>query len=153
MKSRGFTFLEILAVLLVLSVLAGFLLTRSREDTFRLGAEAEILKAHLRYVRHLALVNDVNTWEIQFSPAGYTLFRNGSSEGLSLPNEPSASRSFPEGMEIAVSVIGTEGSVTSLRWDKWGRPTEGADIRVALSDAVNGGTLRFEINAETGMIQ
>jgi prepilin-type N-terminal cleavage/methylation domain-containing protein len=153
MKVRGYSLLEILAVLLVLSVLAGFVMNRSREDAFRLEAEAEILKSHLRYVRHLALVNDVNAWEIRFQPDRYALYRNGGSAGLALPNENEAFHRFPPGMEIAVSAIGSQGTVGAIRWDKWGRPAELGDVVVTLSDAVNGGTVRFQINQETGLIQ
>lgn len=153
MNSKGFSLLEVLAVMIVLSVLAGFVAMRGRDDSFRLSVEAETLKAHIRYVRHLALVNDIHSWEIRFQPDRYALAMNGSGAGLSFPNENSAEHRFPEGIEVAVSASATGLAADNLRWDKWGRPADGADIRLTLTDAVTGMETTFRINRETGLVQ
>lgn len=153
MKSEGFTLLEVLVVMIILSVLAGFVAMRGRDDAFRLSVEAETLKAHIRYVRHLALVNDVHSWEIRFRPDRYALFRDGSGVGLTLPNENSAEHRFPRDIAITVVASGSGLATDNLRWDKWGRPADGTDVRLTLADAVTGQEATFRINPETGLVQ
>lgn len=153
LKADGFSLLEILVILLVLSILAGMVVTRSRKDDFNLATEAEILKAHIRYVRHLALINDVHSWEIRFEADRYTLFRNGSSAGLSLPQEDSATHLLKAGIEVDLSTSETGAAVGNLRWDKWGRPVNAADLRLTMTDTLQGQSLDFRILQETGIIQ
>lgn len=153
LKRNGFSLFEILVILLVLSILTGMVVTRSRKDDFNLATEAEILKAHIRYVRHLALVNDVHSWEIRFEPDRYTLYRNGSAAGLSLPNEDSATHLLKAGVEVSLSAFETGVGVGNLRWDKWGRPVNAADLRLTMTDTLQGQSLDFRILQETGIIQ
>ena len=153
MNSKAFSLVELLAVLMILSIVAGFVAFRSREDTFVLGVEAGVLKANIRYVRHLALVNDIHAWEIRFLPDRYILQRNGSPAGLSFPGENDGTYRLPPGIRVSVSNLSTGADADRVRWDKWGRPAGGGDIRLTLDDAVNGGEIAFRINRETGRIQ
>ena len=153
MKANGFSLLEILVVLLVLSILSGMVVTRSREGDLDLATEAEILKSHIRYVRHLALLNDVHSWEIRFETDRYSLYRNGSPAGLAFPNETASTRTLRAGVSLAVSMSETGATAGDLRWDKWGRPVNGEALLVTLTDVVRGQSLDFRIHPETGFIQ
>jgi hypothetical protein len=153
LKSEGFSLLELLAILLVLSILAGLVVVRGNEDDLNLATEMEILKSHIRYVRHLALVNDVNSWEIRFGADRYSLYRNGSPAGLAFPNEATSTRILGTGISLALSSSENGAAVDNLRWDKWGRPVNAEVLRLSMTDANRGHSLHFQIYPETGLIQ
>lgn len=142
-----------MAILLILSVMAGLVVIRGNEDDLNLAAEMEILKSHVRYVRHLALVNDVNSWEIRFGTDRYALYRNGSPAGLAFPNEATSTRILRPSINLALSASGTGATVDNLRWDKWGRPVNAEVLTLTLTDAARGQSLDFQILPETGLIQ
>jgi hypothetical protein len=153
LKSEGFSLFELLAILLILSVLAGFVVIRGNEDELNLAAEMQILKSHIRYVRHLALVNDVHSWEIRFGTDRYALYRNGSPAGLAFPNEAASTRRLGTGISLSLSSSQTGAAVENLRWDKWGRPVNAEALKLAMTDAIRGQSLDFQIYPETGWIQ
>ena len=153
MKADGFSLLEILVVLLVLSILSGMVVTRSREGDLNLATEAEILKSHIRYVRHLALVNDVHSWEIRFETDRYGLYRDGSPAGLAFPGEAASTRTLRTGISLALSASESGAAVGNLRWDKWGRPINAEVLLLTMTDAIREQSLNFRIHPETGFIQ
>lgn len=75
----GFTLVEIVVVLAVLGILAISVLNRFEPKNLQALAEADALRAVLRYAQARAMA-DVYTWGVQFSASGYTLFSNNPSQ-------------------------------------------------------------------------
>lgn len=75
----GFTLVEIVVVLAVLGMLAISVLNRFEPKNLQALAEADALRAVLRYAQARAMA-DVYTWGVQFSSSGYTLFSNNPSQ-------------------------------------------------------------------------
>jgi prepilin-type N-terminal cleavage/methylation domain-containing protein len=88
-SDAGFTILEILVVLIVLSIIMVFAIGRGRVTGADVKVHTEVLKTQLRHAQARAM-NDINPWGIQTDSAGgsYWLFRYvGSFNQVRLPNE------------------------------------------------------------------
>ncbi len=89
-KSKaGFTILEILVVLIVMSIIMVFAIGRGRITGADVKVQTEVLKTQLRHAQARAM-NDNVPWGIQTDTAGdsYWMFRfDGSFNQVRLPNE------------------------------------------------------------------
>lgn len=137
---RGFTMIEVIAVLLIVGIIAAVALSRiGSTSSYTLASEVDILKMHLRYVQYRAFSDDV-TWGMSFAAGSYTMQKNGATAPNNLPNESSPTHTLPGGY----SVTGT-----TVAFDEWGSPGA-ADITVTLT---GGGESRsFTITKNTGFI-
>jgi MSHA pilin protein MshC len=157
-NNKGFTLIEVIAVLVILAILAAVVITRgTATEEADLRAEVDTLKAHLRYAQYLAL-NDTNItntpgilvkWGIQISGQTYTLVRNLSGDGTTfdspyiLPNESSATHSIAPFTATAVSIL----------FDELGSPYNastklGANATITFTP----GSQSITITPETGFI-
>jgi prepilin-type N-terminal cleavage/methylation domain-containing protein len=78
MNKSGFTMVEVIAVLVVLSIVSASaigLYQRMGESEF---TERLLLKSNLRYARQQAM-NSTNRWSIAFAGGSYTLLKDGAS--------------------------------------------------------------------------
>ena len=97
--SSGFTLMEVVAVLILVTILTAVIMSHaSGIQDANLQAEVNALKTHLRYAQSLAM-NDVspNQWGISLTPGSYTLVRfDGSSttSPFSFPGENSATHTL-----------------------------------------------------------
>lgn len=75
-KNAGFTIIEIVAVLIVMSVIAAFAIGRGRVSSADLKVQTEVLKSRLRHAQARAM-NDTAPWGLQTDNSGgtYWLFR------------------------------------------------------------------------------
>ena len=112
---KGFTLIEVLAVLLVLAVIMTVILTRTPSIERDAFAQAAVIRSHLRFAQSLAMGNNTESWGITFTPHSYTLLLNGSPAGIALPNDSSSTHNLPDGVSI------TDGIGTVL-FDEWGNP-------------------------------
>jgi prepilin-type N-terminal cleavage/methylation domain-containing protein len=90
-KSKaGFTILEILVVLIVMSIIMVFAIGRGRITGADVKVQTEVLKTQLRHAQARAM-NDIVPWGIQTDNSGgtsYWLFKyDGSFNKVRLPNE------------------------------------------------------------------
>lgn len=104
-NSRGFTLIEIIAVLVILVIVSAVVISRGMvTDEAKLQAEVDTLKGHLRYAQYLAMnANEGNVptvgtikWGIRVDSSSYTLIKdvNGTQTSpFNLPNESSATHS------------------------------------------------------------
>ena len=160
---RGFTMIEMVAVLIVAAIFATFLAFRPASTDKDLSVQAELLKASLRFAQIKALSDCVGTqtWGISFSSAGTSYTLVWSKEGITtspvnLPGEygnvafvftPSPTHTLPTGMTISA------GAGTTVAFDQWGRPVDGSgnpvDADITLS--FHQGTL-ITVTKNTGLV-
>jgi len=151
-KNRGFTMLEVIAVLIILGIITAFVVSRGTNIKAELSSETEIIKAHLRYAHCLALANDIYSWKITLSsgsPDYYTLSKINKSDGtetspINLPNEDSPTHTVPSGISI------TSGLVPVI-FDEWGSPGT-TTLNIILSDGA-GNSETITITKNTGFIE
>jgi MSHA pilin protein MshC len=146
-SDRGFTLIEIIAVLVILGIISAVAISRGiSTDTVSLTAEENTLKGHLRYAQYLAL-NDIPPakWGINLQGSSYTLVKNESGNGttfttpVSLPAESSATHSFSP-------ITATPSTVL---FDEWGSPTINGDPNVS---SIFFGGKTITITTNTGFI-
>ena len=137
-KNRGFTLIEVIAVLVIVAIIAAVVLVRGMSTAdVNLQAEMDTLKSHLRYAQYLAM-NDIppNRWGISVGSSSYTLvkdFGGTPSTPYLLPNESSATHDFSPIAASAVTVL----------FDEWGSPD---------NTAITFGGKTINITANTGFI-
>lgn len=120
--SRGFTIVEILAVLALISILTLTVLARRRTSNTNLAVRTQVLKAHLRYAQSRAMDND-NAWGIEFTHDGksYRLFMGDDQNAdRQLPGED------PGPVDLAASGLSVDEGDLVVAFDTWGRPCSDA---------------------------
>jgi prepilin-type N-terminal cleavage/methylation domain-containing protein len=139
---KGFTLLEIIAVLLIFSILAGVVLIRVNSPA-ELAGRAEVIKNHLRYAQSMAMLSN-QVWGVRFEAEQYVLF------------EEDEARFFP-GEENPVLLKDLTASPLTIGFDGWGMPLDlaasiplGADALLRISDSES--TLTVTISRDTGFV-
>ena len=156
-NDHGFSLIEIVVVLVIISIIATTVFTRSiTTDQINLSAQTEKIKSHIRYAQSLAMKRNEN-WGIFGGGSEYWLFGPGSSFEVvnihvQLPGQNADTVSLSDlGLNIDPPFI--------LYFDSHGKPSqlvEGplvTDLLITiekLSDASQSQT--FKLTAETGLI-
>jgi prepilin-type N-terminal cleavage/methylation domain-containing protein len=141
-KNHGFTMIEVIAVLVIISIIGAFLLSRaSSTESYRLISEVGTLKGHLRYAQLRAMSDNVS-WGIAYTNGSYTLQKNGAMAPSHLPNEDSTTHTFQSSVSI------TSGA-DMVSFDEWGSPG-GSNISITLSTGTDSRTITVTQN--TGFI-
>jgi prepilin-type N-terminal cleavage/methylation domain-containing protein len=150
--NKGFTLIEIIAVLIILGIMAAVAVSRMGSNDSDLIPQADIIKSHLRFAQLKALSDDTSaSWGIAFpgilGSNSYTLKNGTSNAAINLPGEDGISHTFPTGSGITVL-----SSPLTVNFDSWGSPVGGGAATVSL---YQGGVLKTTINidANTGYIQ
>jgi prepilin-type N-terminal cleavage/methylation domain-containing protein len=115
-STDGFTVIELIAVLVMISVISAIILGRMGNLKADLDARTDTLKTHLRYAQSRAMDSDL-IWGIRYTGTGYFLFSfNGSSESvIRLPDE--------ETPVVDLSGDGINlGAFHEISFDSWGSP-------------------------------
>lgn len=114
----GFTLIEAAVVLLLLGVLSVYAINRMGSSGVAAIAEADALRAALRYAQSRAMA-DIYTWGISLSSNGYTLVEDNPNIGTPpLPGQGSSSRSMPDGVTLG-------GNTSLVLFDWRGQPVSG----------------------------
>jgi len=121
-RNTGFTFLEVLAVLVILGIASAIAIAKgSSLDIYQVAPEAEVIKGHLRYAQTRAMDSSA-VWGINFAGSTYTIFNNIAGSNLLLPGANSATVTLPAGMTITAGIVS---------FDTWGTPyTDAAAVSV-----------------------
>jgi prepilin-type N-terminal cleavage/methylation domain-containing protein len=153
---RGFTMIEIIAVLIVLFIFSAVVLSTYKTITNnKVMEEVDGLKANFCFAQIKALSNadDSSTWGISFTSgsSSYRLVYTGvTTSPIYLPSEGGSNPSthnLPSGMTITGSVV---------NFDKWGRPLDGSgnlmtgDTMITLTAGTDTG--KFNVSKNTGFI-
>lgn len=112
-RRQGVTLIEVIAVLVILSILGLIAVPRFIDTSADVKSEAAILKLHLRYAQSLAMANNVAVWEMAVDAGSYTLKKDGAPSPYVLPGENSSTHTFRNGVTV------TEGT-GALQFDEFG---------------------------------
>lgn len=148
---KGFTLIEVIAVLVLVAVLSVVILYRGTStDTAKIQEELATLKAHLRFAQYLAM-NNISPvrWGIQIKGQSYTLVRNLTGDGATfdqpynLPGENSATHSLAPLSATSVTIL----------FDEWGTPYNGTTkLSSNATITLNPGAQSIIVSAGTGFI-
>ena len=149
-RTNGFTLIEVVAVLLILSI--GITVVASRmtgtNDNELIG-QIEVIKSHLRYAQSKAMSSTSSFWYIHFetTPARYTLYEDGNQKYFL--GEPNITIPLKSGMSLSGG--------TYVLFDNLGRPypnntgasgTQLTTVKTIITSSVG----NIEIKPETGFI-
>jgi len=128
-NDKGFTLIEVIAVLIILSIIAVVVISRggsSAEATLKSSAEA--LKGHIRFAQMKALNSDAPNCAASvgmvISSGGYTMFTiigptDCASANVVLPGAESSS-----GVNLPGGIVFTDTTLPlTFYFDRWGRPS------------------------------
>lgn len=159
-KQKGFTAIEIIAVILIIAIVGVVAVSRmTSTKTYNVAAEVEILKANLRYAQFRAL-SDADkrygykdtTWGVVLAANSYTLQKTeeGVTTNPSLFGESSATHNLASGINITTGT----GIIT---YDVWGIPSlNGAPIAenltITITDTTSSSSRTITVTKNTGFI-
>jgi len=142
-NNKGFTLMEVVAVLIILGIVAAVAVSRVGSSNNDLVPQADIVKSHLRFAQIRALSSDdLAVWRVTFLTGSYSIFCTGAKcpASIQLPGEDSITHTFPAGVSI---------TPLTVTYDRWGSPGAAA-ISLTLSQA--GQTATLNVAANTGYI-
>ena len=142
-NDKGFTLIELIMVIVVVTLIAVVVLNRLMSTGTELIAQTDVIKAHLRYAQARAMGSDV-IWGIEFQGSTYSLFKNGNtSDTVTLIGEDSDTLNLPSG--ISASEI--------VSFDSWGKPYNDSSGQTDHPGGQIGTGLSINITANTGFIE
>ena len=165
---KGFTLLEVVAVLVIMVIITAVALTRLVSNQNNLIAATDTLTSHLRLAQARAMNTDAPTatifssWGVSFSsPTQYYLF-NCPDKNACTP--ATNQKSFPGGGNIIMDLTNQGVQVTNgaliLAFDRFGTPYTDATLTTPLAAQLtltlkdnNGNTRTISITPQTGMIK
>ena len=158
---RGFTLIEIIAVLIVVGILAAVIITRAMSTTStNRAAQESVIKNHIRYAQALA-VKQGTIWGIKCNGTDYWLFRTID------PDTTSNQRALPgeENAKVTLANKNISMSVFTVFFDANGRPytaytdattntpvSTANPISITVDSVPAGVAVTFGITPETGFM-
>lgn len=117
-KNKGFTFIEVIAVIVIIGIVSVFALAKSFD--FQKTASEDVLLSkfltHLKYARTNAL-NSQEIWGIGLNSSGYFLFKGENKDKVLLPGE--------ENLVAGFSDFGNQNIAgNDIKFDKFGHPSD-----------------------------
>jgi len=138
LSQRGFTFLEVIAIIVVIGVLAAIAASRiNSTDTYAISSELDKVQSHLRYAQGRAIRSN-SSWGIRFNSSNtYWLFQTNAATKKVIAGE--------DQNDITLSKLTITSAPQTITFDGFGSPGA-TDITVATS----GGNIT--VAANTGFI-
>jgi prepilin-type N-terminal cleavage/methylation domain-containing protein len=160
-NNHGFTLIEMIAVLMLMSIIAAGVLVRAMNtDQIDLVAQVAKIRNHIRYAQAMAMKRSDTNWGIKCDedePNAYWFFKgtnpDNSANQLPLPGETS--------LKILLADINVTMDGFELYFDKYGRPytaytDETTNTPVSTGNPLSiiiSGSVTLSITPETGLIQ
>jgi prepilin-type N-terminal cleavage/methylation domain-containing protein len=159
-NNHGFTLIEIIAVLVIMSIIAAGVLVRTiNTDQLDLMAQVAKIRNHIRYAQAMALKRSDKNWGIKCDGSNAYWFFEGTD-----PDD--SANQLPLPGEISSQILFTDIKVTmewfELYFDKYGRPytaytdkTDNSPVSIPLPIKITGGSgsVTLSVTPETGLIQ
>ena len=164
---KGFTVLEVVAVLVIVGIIAAVAVSRLVSNQNNLTAATDVLISHLRLAQARGMstsadnVNIFSVWGVRFvSATQYHLFYCADASAC----DPAANQTaFPGGsiiMDLTQGVQVTNGTPLVLAFDRYGTPFTDATLTTILAAQLtitlkdnNGNTNTINVTPQTGMIK
>lgn len=140
--TKGFTVIEVVAVLVMIGILSAVVIARSREDSAGRVAARDTIVSHIRYAQILAMKSDTGCG-IRFNTDQYWVFKNNSSgDQVTFPGGDALFAIHPD--------LGTANEV--IYFDSWGSPHTSSSLAAARPTGIIG-SLGLTLNEDTGFVQ
>jgi MSHA pilin protein MshC len=112
--NSGFTLLELLAVIVVLSIISAFAVNRFYFSDSNLEAQTETIKVYLRYAQARSM-NTESVWGIRCNGTDLWLYRDGDiTSKILLPGE--------DGVDVNLAEKGISMAEFTVSFNSWGKP-------------------------------
>jgi len=152
----GFTPLEVLVVLIIISIISMMVIGRSDIGQTNLMAQTEVIKSHIRYAQARSMNSD-RIWGIRCDAPlqAYWLFVDGDPDNINnqrkLPGE--------ESYTVDLGQYKLTLTTATISFDNWGRPCSdnagtqplGSDLLLTLS-AGGGAATAIRVTRNTGFV-
>jgi prepilin-type N-terminal cleavage/methylation domain-containing protein len=156
-NDRGLTLIEMIVVMILISIVTAFILTRTIDiSSVGTAAVEEAVKAHLRYAQIMSMKQNSYLWGIKCDGAEYWLFRTEKKAGYATdPGDQNTALHLPGEDDPRLPAAGM--TVFAIYFDGYGKPRQyvaadgnTAPITAALTITLEGETIL--IAPETGFI-
>jgi prepilin-type N-terminal cleavage/methylation domain-containing protein len=154
-RPSGFTILEIIVVLLLMSILAATVLGRSVTTTnLDLNSASDQLRNHLRLAQADAMKRSDAVWGISYANGEYWLFRSTPSNKVRLPGVDSDNVRLPNGLTVS--------DLTDVYFDRIGKPytaytspstNTALAAQMTITVSAGGDNRTIIVTPETGLIR
>jgi prepilin-type N-terminal cleavage/methylation domain-containing protein len=141
-KNHGFSFIEIIVVLMLIGILSAFILSKSMNSESETIGNREVIKNHITYSQLMAMKSNT-VCGINFNGSTYSIFRNGStSDKITLPNNTGTDFPIAAGLGTTTEII---------YFNLWGAPY--TDITVTSPRTTGAiGSLGIILTTDTGYV-
>jgi len=142
-ERKGFTLIEIISVLVILSILGSVVLSRVVDSSSESASAKDVIKSHIRYAQIMAMESN-EVCGISFTIDKYSIFRNNSvSDKITLPGNDGTDFSIPKSLGTAQETI---------YFDLWGTPYTTLSLtKPRRTGSI--GSLDIYMTADTGYIK
>ena len=161
-KEKGFTVIELIMVILVISILAVVLIPKiGGIHSFKLDGAGRKLVSDMKYAQKLAMSRH-QIHGILFEPAQekYTVYREGADAPIEDPHRPGTSLIVDYDDEHFAGVDLYSANFTGgneVRFDCFGAPSDASDTPLTATGEVvlkySGGEIKIEVTPNTGKIE
>ncbi len=163
MKEHGVTLVEMIAVLLIMGIISGVVISRvtSVED-MELAAKVNTIRNHIRYTQIMAMKQNDKTWGIKCDGNDYWVFKTATPAVATEPDVLSNKVFLPGHENKATNdpaIAMPEMDAFTLYFDKFGIPYiyVGTNIEsisiTAGSQTINIGSKQLTVTEETGFVE
>jgi len=149
-NNSGFTIFELLITIALLAILGGIaLILMGNPRTFQTIAEAEALRANLRFTQAKAMTDlPGNLWSLNITSNNYTIQDNGATPNpaVNLPGSNSGTYTLPTGLTITAGT-------GQIRFNFRGQPVDSGGTPLAADYSLTfNSTQTITITQDTGFI-
>ncbi len=166
MKEHGVSLVEMIAVLLIMGIVSGVIISRvTSVEEMELAAKVNTIRNHIRYTQIMAMKQNDTTWGIKCDGTGYWVFKTATPEVVTEPDDTNNMVYLPghekdEETNTYTPVISMpEMDAFTLYFDKFGIPYiyVGTNIEslsiTAGPQTINIGSKHLTVTEETGFVE